>query len=193
MSTGSTMGNCTLSTAFRGSWFCPGGSGQEAPMSACPAFGSLSEHQCPSAAFSHCFLSMSPWARNGLHRELNRSLTLGGDFSWTRSKEETITYVSSKDIFICILLHPYQLQKGSAGMISKQDLVWWCSLVCFGLFFLIFCFSLLVLPFRECLDIRNRLQINVGLRDWDFFAANQVAKNTWKLQKRSRPFPAFLH
>lgn len=63
-------------------------------------------------------------------------------------------------------------------MISKQELVWWCSFVCFGLVFLIFCFSLLVLPFREHLDVRNSLQINVGLRDWDFcFAVNPVAKN----------------
>lgn len=95
MSTGSTMGNSTLSTAFRGSWFCPGGSGWRAPMSACPAFGHLSEHQCPSAAFSHCFLSRSPWARNELYRERNRSLALGGNFSQTRSKEEIITYFHS--------------------------------------------------------------------------------------------------
>lgn len=54
-------------------------------------------------------------------------------------------------------------------------MVFFC-LFWFGFFnFLIFFTGI---AFREHLDVRNSLQINVGLRDWDFcFAVNPVAKN----------------
>lgn len=175
MSAVSIMGNSTVSMAFWGSWFCPGGSGGEALMSACPAFGSLSEQHptsCQCRILSLLCLQVTLRKERAVQRTEQKP-DFRRWFSW--SKEEIMTSLFS---FSFILTHLTHLQKGSPGMVSKQDLVWCCGFL--FVFFLFVCFWF----FREHLDVRNDLQINVGLRSWDFcFATNPVAKNTWSYRR----------
>lgn len=118
MSAGSITGKSTLSTAFWGSWLCPGVR-KHWCLLALPlgAFLSINAQRATSAAFSPCSVSRSSWERNGLLRELNRSLTLGDDFPWARKRSLLFLFSFSFILNKC--------RKDPTGMVSKQDLIWW--------------------------------------------------------------------
>lgn len=136
------------STTFRGSRFGPGLAqvavvGKHWCLLALPLC--INAPGAASAAFSHLLCLQVTLSKEWAVQRTEQKPDFRRWFSLNKEQgRELGTYVSSKSVFIFILLHPYQLQKGSAQILSKQDVVLFCFVL-----FLIFCFSLQVLPFRE--------------------------------------------
>lgn len=142
MSAVSIMGNSTVSMAFWGSWFCPGGSGGEALMSACPAFGSLSEQHptsCQCRILSLLCLQVTLRKEQAVQRteQKNRSLTLGGDFPGARKKSWLLYFHSPSSLPNC----KKDLQEWFQSKTWFGVVLWFfffCVCVCVYLNFLVF-------------------------------------------------------